>query len=85
MKIDDDSFLNVPRLLSDLSDQTQTNFGMNKTNLDYFVLGILLQQAEVGYSNGIIEMNEKYSRKWRTPTYMCNGNIQDIPKLKFIF
>ena len=85
MKIDDDSFLNLPKLLSDLSSQTQTNLGLNKTNFDYFVMGYLFQQMQVAYSNDKIEMTEKYSRKWKTPTYMCNGRHSRYSKVNFFF
>ena len=78
MKIDDDSFLNLPTLLTDLSNQTQKILGLNETNFDYFLMGKLFQKMDVLYPKGRREMREKYTQKWKTPTYMCKGNNQNF-------
>ena len=82
MKIDDDSFLNLPKLLSDLSNQTQIDLSLNETTFDYFIMGFLFKKMQVAYSKSKEEMIEKYSRKWKSPTYMCKGSKSKYSQVK---
>jgi len=65
LKIDDDSFLNLPKL-SKLLLQQSVNGATKK------IFGRLFKKAIAYSPKGEKEKQEKYLRKWKTPTYMYN-------------
>jgi hypothetical protein len=65
LKIDDDSFLNLPKLSKVLL-QKSANDGTKK------IFGSVNKHVLVFYPKGEEEKQEKYLRKWRIPTYLYN-------------
>jgi hypothetical protein len=65
VKIDDDSFLNLPRIANVLM-----NASLDESSLQMF--GILAEKSVAFYPKDEKEKQEKYLRKWKTATYMYN-------------
>ena len=72
LKIDDDSFLNLPKLSKVLL-QKSANDGTKK------IFGSVNKHVLVFYPKGEEEKQEKYLRKWRIPTYFVQSD--SLPKV----